>query len=224
VAVALRVADLSISFGVINVLEGLTFSIRAGGSLAITGPSGSGKSSLLDCVTGVSVPTRGTVEVGDLRVSDLDDRGRAGFRRRHVGLMFQAPELLPELSVIENVALVATFDGLPRARALEAAGSALEGVGLAGLRDRRVRQLSGGEAQRVSLARALARDNIELLVADEPTASLDAANVEQMADLLVEFARAREVTLVVATHDRRVADRMESSLDISSAHVAEPAR
>lgn len=220
---SVAVAGLSISFGDVRVFEGLAFSVPAGGSLAITGPSGSGKSSLLDCITGVAVPADGTVNVGALRVSDLDDGSRAEFRRRHVGLMFQAPELLPELSVLENVALVAIFDGLPRAKALAAAAAALDGVGLNGLGDRRVRRLSGGEAQRVSLARALARDDIEVVVADEPTASLDAANVERMADLLVEFTRARGATLLVATHDQRVADRMDASLDIASRYVVDGA-
>lgn len=217
----LRIADVSIAFGDVAVVDGLSLAVPGGKSLAITGPSGSGKSSLLDCVTGVAVPAHGTVEVGGVRLSECSDRERARYRRQHIGLMFQSPELLPELSVVENVALISTFDGLPRSKALKQAEAALDGVGLARLARRRVGQVSGGEAQRVALARALARDSIELLVADEPTASLDAANVVQMADLLVNFARKRNVTLLVATHDQRVADRMDAVVDIAAAAVAE---
>lgn len=212
-----RVSDLSVTFADTRVLESLTFEVPAGGSIAITGPSGSGKSTLLHCIIGLIVPARGSVEAGGLPVSGLDERSRARFRREQVGLVFQEPELLPELSVEENVALVAIFDGEPRKRALAGATTLLETLSLEHLRGRRVQELSGGEAQRVALARALTRDRAQLLVADEPTASLDAANVDAVTSLLVDGARAKGATLVVATHDQRVSERMDARLDISTA-------
>ena len=217
-----RVTDLAVVFSGASVIDGVTFEVKAASSLALVGPSGSGKSTVLNCLSGLQVPSAGTVEVGDLRISSLDGPARARFRRERVGLMFQQPELLPELSVLENIALVSIFDGEPRRRALERARADLEEIGLDGLADRGVHQLSGGEAQRVSLVRALSRSGVDLVVADEPTASLDSVNVVSMVRLLIDFATARQVTLVVATHDDRVSERMDARLDLATTLLGSP--
>ena len=211
----ISVRNVSVSYAQTPVLQSIDLEIGAGQTLALTGPSGSGKSTLLGCITGLVVPTSGVVQVGDVCVTDLNETRRTAFRRARVARLVQAPGLLPELAVIENVALIALFDGVARATARSLAAESLEAVGLAGFEKRRVDELSGGEAQRVAIARALSREGVGLLVADEPTAALDAHNVGHVTDVLLEFARRRGVTVLVATHDSAVAQRMDSIVNLS---------
>lgn len=211
---ALVVENVGVDFGGISVLQGVSLSLQAGESMAVTGPSGSGKSSLLACVTGLIRPTRGSVTTNGIRVFDLSESARAAYRRTQLGLVFQDADLLPELSVEENVALTLLFDGVRRAEALKMARQALGSVGLAEHADKRIDEISGGQAQRVALARALVRPNVVLIVADEPTASLDAENAEHVTSLLLTVAGAAGAAALIATHDPMVAAACDHRLDL----------
>lgn len=217
------VRGVTVQYGQITVLEGVSFTVPAGASLAITGPSGSGKTSLLEAIIGTTVPTSGLVEVGTTRVTELDEGARARFRRERVGLLFQDPELLPELSVIENVALIDLFNGASRERALVSARASLEALGVGDHADKRIDELSGGESHRVALARALVRPDRDLLVADEPTSSLDERNALLVTELLISRSRQMGVTTIVATHDPRVAAAADETINLRDLAVV-PAR
>ncbi len=209
---ALQISNVAIAYEKVSVLEDVSFSVAPGEAVALMGPSGSGKSSLLACVCGMRLPTRGAVIVDGTDLCGLNTARRASFRRGRLGLVFQDADLLPELSVVENVALTLLFDGLSRPAALAQAELALERVGLKELSARRVDELSGGQAHCVALARALVRPEIALLVADEPTASLDADNARRVTSLLLAHARSMGAGALVATHDPAVAalcDRTE---------------
>jgi putative ABC transport system ATP-binding protein len=201
------------------VFAGIDLTIAAGESLVVMGPSGSGKSSLLACVTGMLVPTSGSVQVAGENMSTMSAAHRARLRRKALGLVFQDADLLPELSVAENVALTLLFDGKSRAAALRRAGEALAAVGLDGHGDKKTDQISGGQAQRVALARALVRPSMKLLVADEPTASLDAKNARQVTALLLEHTRRLGAGALVATHDPLVAQACDRVLHLHEDHV-----
>jgi len=212
---AVSIQGLSVAYAQTPVLQSVDLEVAGGETVALTGPSGSGKSTLLGCITGLVVADSGVVEVGDVRVTDLNEAQRTTFRRERVALLFQTPQLLPELSVVENVALIALFDGVARRSALQHASEALAAVGLAGFENRRVDELSGGEGQRVAIARALSRDSVEVLIADEPTAALDARNAGLVTDVLLDFARRRGVTVVMATHDLAIARRLNTMVKLS---------
>lgn len=211
-----REAGVEVS-GVV-LLASTSLTVAAGEVLAVVGPSGSGKTTLLGCISGTVVPTRGQIEVDGIDVSRLSAAARARFRREHVGLIFQGPELLDELSVGENVALQMIFSGMARDEARSRAAVALERVGVAQLIDARVARLSGGEAQRVAVARALASP-ASVVLADEPTASLDADNARQVTNLLVEAARREGAAVVIATHDMEVAGACDNVLSLREAAV-----
>nr|WP_277628113.1 ABC transporter ATP-binding protein [Arsenicicoccus dermatophilus] len=200
------------------VLEGVVLEVGVGEAVAVMGPSGTGKSSLLDICAGLLSADSGRVRVVGHDFTAMTLTGRAAVRRRELGMVFQAPELLPELSVVENVALVLIFDGASRRKALERATEALAAVRIAHLAGRRVHEISGGEAQRVALARSLAQPDMRLVVADEPTASLDQGNAQHVIDLLVDNVRARGAGALVATHDPTVAGRCDRVV-----HLGEPA-
>lgn len=180
------------------------------------GPSGSGKTTLLRCVSGLLMITTGRVNSVGLDMSAASAAQRTRARRERIGMMFQDPELLPELSLVENVAVTEIFDRAPRARALKDARNLLDEVGLADRADDRVERISRGQAQRVALARALARTQMSLLVADEPTASLDAATGRHVIDLTVACVRRLHASALIATHDEGVADRCDEVLVLGS--------
>lgn len=203
---------VSVKYGDAVVLDDVSLRVAPTASVALTGPSGTGKTSLLDCLSGVRVPTAGNVVVDGVTVSALDDRERSRFRARRVGLMFQQPELLDELTVVENVALMQVFDKADRTVALAKAREVLDSIGLSDHADKRIDEISGGQAQRVSLARALAKPDISVLVADEPTASLDAVTSRVITELLLDTCRERGITVVIATHDLAVARQCDASV------------
>ncbi len=169
----------------------------------VTGPSGAGKSTILRLVAGLDDPTSGTVETLGQPMAALDRDARAGFRARRLGVVDQGRGLTPFLSALENVSLALTIHGHPEAEARERARAALEAVGLIDLVDRRPATLSAGERTRVTIARALATEP-ELILLDEPTATLDRANAAHVGDLLARLAGPR--TIVAATHDRALMD------------------
>jgi putative ABC transport system ATP-binding protein len=195
--------------GVVDALTDITLRIPAGEQVAITGPSGCGKSTLLGLVAGLDIPSAGRVAVGDQEVSAMPDDERADLRRRSVGLVFQADNLLPFLTATENVSLQRSLEDATGAA--ERSRDLLARLGLADEVDRYPDELSGGQRQRVAVARALVH-RPSLVVADEPTGSLDAANAMGVVDLLLDAVRDSGATLLLVTHERAVADRLERTV------------
>jgi putative ABC transport system ATP-binding protein len=196
--------DIHKSFGPTTALQGASLDVARGEILAVMGPSGSGKSTLMHCLAGIFAPDRGTVDYDGTRLDRLSDNRRTALRRTAFGFVFQFGQLVPELSALDNVALPLLLNRIGHAKAYDAARQWFPRLGLDGLTDRRVGELSGGEAQRVAIARALATKPT-VIFADEPTGSLDSLTGEHVMDLLVGTARAEGTTVVLVTHDARVA-------------------
>jgi putative ABC transport system ATP-binding protein len=212
---------LTRSFGATPALRGASVAVDAGEVVAIMGPSGSGKSTLLHCLAGILTPDAGEVWFDGTRVDRLDDRRRTELRRHRFGFVFQFGQLVPELAAVENVALPLMLGGRPRARALAEAAPWFERLQLAGLERRRPGELSGGEAQRVALARALVT-RPDVVFADEPTGSLDSLAGELVMDLLVDTARAQGATVLVVTHEPRVAAYADREVVIRDGRALAP--
>jgi putative ABC transport system ATP-binding protein len=196
--------DLVLSFGETPALRGASVRVQRGEIVAVMGPSGSGKSTLLHCLAGILVPDKGQVWFGGQRLDDLSDDRRSALRRDQFGFVFQYGQLVPELTAEENVALPLLLSGTRRGPAMTAAREWFGPLGLDGLERRRSGELSGGQAQRVALARGMVA-RPELLFADEPTGSLDSVSGELVMDLLTAAAREHGTTVILVTHDARVA-------------------
>ncbi|MCZ6598223.1 MAG: ABC transporter ATP-binding protein [Planctomycetota bacterium] len=197
------------------VLRSVDLVVAPGESVAIVGPSGSGKSTLLNILGALQRPTSGTVRVNGVDLAGLDSDGLAALRNRALGFVFQAHHLLPQLSALENVLVptLVTGNKEARRRAVERARHLLADVGLGERMAHRPGQLSGGECQRVAVVRALINEP-RLLLADEPTGSLDRAAADDLGDLLCELNRRESVALVVVTHSERLAARMGRELEL----------
>jgi putative ABC transport system ATP-binding protein len=196
--------DIVKSFGETPALRGASVSVASGEILAIMGPSGSGKSTLLHCLAGIFRPDRGQVWFDGQQIESLDETKRTKLRRTAFGFIFQFGQLVPELSAADNIALPLLLNRVGRKQAYRKAASWLERLGLDDLGTHRTGELSGGEAQRVALARALVV-HPRVLFADEPTGSLDSLMGERVMDLLVDLAHEEGTTVVLVTHDARVA-------------------
>ncbi len=200
-----------------RVLRGVSLAVRRGESLAIVGPSGCGKSTLLNVIGTLDRPTAGRVTFGGRDLGELDDNALARLRAREIGFVFQLHHLLPQCTILENVLLPTlaadAADAADAGRADRRARELLERVGLSHRLDHRPAELSGGERQRAAVVRALINEP-ELLLADEPTGSLDHASAETLADLLAELNRDEHVTLIVVTHAADLADRMGRKLTL----------
>jgi ABC-type lipoprotein export system ATPase subunit len=212
-AIEVRGLEKTYDDGLIRALDGVDLTVERQEFVAITGPSGCGKSTLLHLLAALDRPTRGAIRVNGFDVVHLRNASR--FRREEVGLVFQLHNLLPRLSVRENVEIAMFGSRRPRSQRAAYADELLEAVGLAGLATRVPTQLSGGERQRVAIARALANDP-PVLLADEPTGSLDSASVDVVLGLFQRLRRERETTIVLVTHDElvaHVADRVIHMVD-----------
>ena len=196
--------DVVRSFGETPALRGANLAVAAGEIIAIMGPSGSGKSTLLHCLAGIYRPDSGEIWFDGERVDNWNEDRRTKLRRTAFGFVFQFGQLVPELSTADNVALPLLLNRVSRKEAYARAFSWLARLGLEGLEGRRSGELSGGQAQRVAIARALVTGP-KVVFADEPTGSLDSLTGEQVMDLLVDSARAEGTTVVLVTHDARVA-------------------
>ncbi len=190
----------------IHVLGGLDLTVPTGEFLALMGPSGSGKSTLLNLIGGLDRPTKGTVEVAGQRIDNLSDRRLAAWRARHVGLVFQFYNLLPVLSAERNVELPLLLTKLSKKQRRQHVATALSVVGLKDRSRHYPRQLSGGEQQRVGVARAIVTDPT-LLLCDEPTGDLDRKSSDGILDLLESLNRQQGKTIVMVTHDPHAAAR-----------------
>ena len=217
----LRAVDLHKSFGATPALRGADLDVGPGEIVAIMGPSGSGKSTLLHCLAGIFLPDRGEAWFGSQRLDRLDETRRTELRRTAFGFVFQFGQLVPELTAADNVALPLLLNRVRRRDAYATAESWLGRLGLAGLEGRRSGELSGGQSQRVALARALAI-RPAVLFADEPTGSLDSLTSEQVMDLLVELARAEGTTVVLVTHEARIAAYADRTAMVRDGRVTTP--
>jgi putative ABC transport system ATP-binding protein len=193
--------------GTVTALDGISLELAEGSYTAVMGPSGSGKSSLLNLVGALDTPTAGEVTVGDQDVSSLSERERARLRGTEVGFIFQTFNLMTRLTAVENVTLPLTFAEWDKGRRQERARTLLDQVGLGDRLDHLPRELSGGQRQRVAIARALATDP-KLILADEPTGNVDTDTGEEIMDLLRE-TNERGNTILLVTHERRIAERAD---------------
>ncbi|NMO53713.1 ABC transporter ATP-binding protein [Actinoplanes sp. TBRC 11911] len=219
----LEARNVMFSFGATPALRGATIEVASGEILAVMGPSGSGKSTLLHCLAGILVPNSGEVVFDGSRVDSMTETKRSALRRDRFGFVFQFGQLVPELTAAENVALPLMLSGIRRTPALAKAYGFVERLGLDGLGERRSGELSGGQAQRVALARALVAGP-EILFADEPTGSLDSLTGEQVMDLLVGTAREQGTTVILVTHEPRVAAYADREVIVRDGRVNAPHR
>ena len=221
--IVIEARNVVFSFGKTPALRGASIAVDAGEILAIMGPSGSGKSTLLHCLAGILVPDSGEILFDGARVDSLTETERSALRRDRFGFVFQFGQLVPELTAAENVALPLLLSGIRRTEALRKAYGWFERLGLDGLEQRRSGELSGGEAQRVALARGLVA-RPEILFADEPTGSLDSLTGEQVMDLLVAAAREQGTTVILVTHEPRVAAYADREVIVRDGRVNAPDR
>jgi len=206
----------------VDVLQGLDLEVGRGEFLALMGPSGSGKSTLLNLIGGLDRPTSGSIEVGGVRIDELADSKLTAWRARHVGFVFQMYNLLPALSAERNVELPLLLTSLSSARRKQQVATAIALVGLADRSKHYPRQLSGGQEQRVGIARAIVTDPT-LLLCDEPTGDLDRRSGDEILDLLGALNREHGKTIVMVTHDPHAAERASRLVHLDKGVLAEQA-
>lgn len=202
----------------IEVLKCLNFSISRGQSLAILGVSGAGKSTLIHILGTLDHPSSGNVLYDDVNIFAWDKKKLADFRNKTIGFVFQFHNLLPEFNTLENVMMPALIHGLPYAKAKEKAQSLLHEVGLGDRLTHKPGELSGGEQQRVAVARALIMEP-EIILADEPTGNLDSETGKMIEDILVDFNINKKITLVVVTHNTLLANRMSQRIGLRDGEI-----
>ncbi|MFE0345958.1 ABC transporter ATP-binding protein [Streptomyces griseoluteus] len=196
--------DLRKSYGPTAALDDAAFSVHPGEVVAVMGPSGSGKSTLLHCLAGIVRPDSGSITYAGRELTTMSDSERSALRRGEFGFVFQFGQLVPELTCVENVALPLRLNGAPRKEAERAALTWMERLEVDGLRRKRPGEVSGGQGQRVAVARALVTGP-RVLFADEPTGALDSLNGERVMELLTDAARSTNAAVVLVTHEARVA-------------------
>jgi len=211
------------SFGSTRALAGIDLDIAVGESVAIMGASGSGKTTLLHVLAGITRPDAGQVVYtppagAPVEVSALGESARSRLRRESFGFVFQQGLLVPELTAVENVALATMITGVPRTEATQRAAGWLAALGLQGMEDRRIGELSGGQAQRVAIARAQVT-GAGVVFADEPTGALDSATSSEVMDALLWSTTGQGRTLVVVTHDRQIAARCSRVVAVRDGRV-----
>jgi lipoprotein-releasing system ATP-binding protein len=204
----------------VEVLKGIDLRIERGATVAVVGASGVGKSTLLNLLGALDRPTSGEVFYRGEPLFGRDDRRLAAFRNRFIGFVFQSHHLLPEFTALENVMLPALIGGVERRAARERAEGLLKEVGLSGRLEHKPGELSGGEAQRTAIVRALVQGP-EVVLADEPTGNLDTRTGEEVIDLLLSLNRARETTMVIVTHNERLASRLGRRLKMLDGRIVD---
>ncbi|MET8547827.1 ABC transporter ATP-binding protein [Micromonospora zamorensis] len=222
-SVVIEARDVEFSFGQTPALRGASVAVDEGEILAIMGPSGSGKSTLLHCLAGILVPDSGEILFDGARIDAMAETQRSSLRRDRFGFVFQFGQLVPELTAVENVALPLLLSGVRRKQALPKARAWFARLGLDGLEQRRSGELSGGQAQRVALARGLVAEP-QVLFADEPTGALDSLTGEQVMDLLVGAAREQGTTVILVTHEPRIAAYADREVMVRDGRVNAPDR
>lgn len=203
----------------VHALNGIDLLIGEGEFTAIVGPSGSGKTTLLNIIGGLDKPTRGEVNINGTGIGRLGSRSLIDFRLHNIGFVFQAYNLIPVLTAIENVAFIMQLQGVSKRRRQQRAMELLDAVGIAEKAGQRPAKLSGGQQQRVAVARALASEP-RFILADEPTANLDSASTAELLDLMQEMNASRKVTFIFSTHDQRVVEKARRVITIEDGRVA----
>lgn len=221
----LKVENLEKTFhtgaGEVRAVQSVTFDARDGEMVAIIGASGSGKSTLLSLLGLLDSPDRGSIDIDGVELGTLDSAGRTTFRSRQVGFVFQQFNLIPNLSARENITLALEFSHWPKKDRARRAEEMLTMVGLEGEKSaRRPAKLSGGEQQRVAIARAFAAKP-QLILADEPTGSLDRATGQKIVELLREAASTQQATVLVVTHDEKIAEQADRRLELDDGVLKE---
>jgi putative ABC transport system ATP-binding protein len=214
----LKGRDLTLTFGEALALDGVSVSVAAGELVAVTGPSGCGKSTLLHVLSGILSPTSGTVEFGGSDLATLGDAGRSRLRLRSCGFVFQFGDLVPELTLRENTELPLRLQGCSAREARRRATVLLEELDVAQHADRRPSQVSGGQAQRAAVARALIHDPA-LIFADEPTGALDSTAGAAVLEAFVSAVRRRGAAVVMVTHAGEVADRADRIISMRDGRI-----
>ena len=212
------VVDYDTLAGPLRALDCADLTIGAGSNLAIIGPSGCGKSTLLCMLAGLAQPTSGSVEIGGISLTGLSEAARSALRKDTIGVVYQADNLLPFLTVTENVRLQLALCGAAN-DATERTTDLLGRLGIGDLGDRLPDQLSGGQRQRAAIVRAIIH-RPSLILADEPTGALDATNAAGVIDLLLEVQRLLGATLVIVTHDPAIASRMDRTLTLHAGSIS----
>jgi len=214
----IEAADVSLTYGRTTALQGCSLSIDQGERVAMMGPSGSGKSSLLHCLAGVLTPTSGSVALDGHRLETLSDAERSRLRLSRMGVVFQFGDLVPELTLLENVMLPAQLLRMRTRDARSRAMELLDRLGVAAVADHRAGGVAGGQAQRAAVARALVH-RPQVVLADEPTGSLDTVNAEIVLDALVDLSVECEAALLVVTHDHQVASHLDRMVTMRDGRV-----
>jgi lipoprotein-releasing system ATP-binding protein len=205
----------------LQVLERVNLQVAQGDNLAIVGPSGCGKSTLLHILGTLDTPTSGSMRLGEVDPFELDEQALARFRNQNIGFIFQDHHLLPQLSVLENVLIPAIAEGRPDQDCVQRAHELIERVGLADRIEHRPAELSGGERERVAVARSLIHQPT-LLLADEPTGNLDQTNARQIGDLLLEIQQQEKMMLIVVTHSMELAGKIDRQMRLDDGKLVDP--
>lgn len=214
----MEVRDIYKSFGRLGILRGISLQLHRGEILAIVGASGAGKTTLLQVIGTLDAPDRGEVIIGGERLSALSGNRRAAFRNRHLGFVFQSHQLMPEFTAVENVAIPAMISGKSRREAMAEAGELLRRLSLGDRLDHRPAELSGGEKQRVAVARAII-NHPEIVLADEPTGALDSVRKRELLELFLRLRKEEGLSFIVVTHDRETAEIADRSLLLSDGRI-----
>jgi putative ABC transport system ATP-binding protein len=202
----------------VSALNGVDLTVGKGEVVGIVGPSGSGKTTLLNLIGGLDRPTRGRVSVDGVDLSRLDDGGLAGYRLRRVGFIFQFYNLIPTMTALENVELPLSLAGVPKLERAGRASALMETVGLGSRTGHMPDELSGGEQQRVAVARALA-NNPSVVLGDEPTGDLDSKSAEALMELIISLRKQREATFILVTHDPIVVAHCDRSYSVRDGRI-----
>jgi putative ABC transport system ATP-binding protein len=215
----LSALEASRRFGQTVALDGVSFNLAGGEVVAVLGPSGSGKSTFLLCLAGILLPDDGEIRYRGRSLAAMTDASRTRLRRDEFGFVFQFGQLVPELTALDNVSLPLRLAGVRRADAMRRAGEWLTTLGVDDVADKRTGEMSGGQAQRVAVARALAPEP-RVIFADEPTGSLDSMNGELVMELLISAARSNGTSVLLVTHESRVAAYADREIVIRDGRIA----
>ncbi len=202
----------------VNALNGVSFEIQEGEFTAIVGPSGCGKTTLLNILGGLDHPTEGRVEIANTDITDMKDRDLIDFRLNNIGFVFQAYNLIPVLTTLENVEFIMLLQKVAKKERVERSMNLLEQMGIADKANQRPSELSGGQQQRVAVARALA-SKPNFILADEPTANLDSVSTSNLLDMMAVMNKEENETFVFSTHDQRVIDKARRVITLEDGRV-----